>query len=195
MFPFRNIFILIVDTRKLLPYIKYIIKNMKRDIGMSLNNTDLELLSHMFTHGYKINELLDIFKISRKELQLIIKSKNLISPNRKRKQGDLYFCSKCKSYKSKDNFYKSKHNTHGIQSYCIPCNKVYQKKKSTFPQLKSKQEIAKSSSKRCSKCGNIKDVEFFSWAIKYKRLNSICKECDCNRNKDLFYKLLEKRGY
>lgn len=162
---------------------------------MSLNDTDLELLSHMFTHGYKVSELLDIFKISRSELQLIIKSKGLVSPNRKRKQGNLYFCSKCKSYKSKDTFYKSVHNAHGIQSYCIPCNKLYQRKKNILPAFKSKQEIAKSNFKYCSKCKTNKNVELFSWAIKHKSLNSICKECDRNRSKDLHYKLLEKRGY
>lgn len=162
---------------------------------MTLNDTDLELLSHMYTHGYKINELLDIFKISRKELQFIIKSEGLVSPNRKKKKGDLYFCAKCKSYKSKDEFYKSNHSSNGIQSYCIPCNKIYLKKKEDVLQLKSKKEIAKSNYKYCSKCQSTKDVELFSWAIKYKLLYSICKECDRNRNKGLAYKLLEKRGY
>lgn len=162
---------------------------------MSLNDTDLELLSYMFTHGYKIDELLDIFKISKNELKLIVKSKNLISPSKNKKLGELYFCPKCKSYKSKDNFYKSKYNSHGIFAYCIPCTKMYQKKKSTVFPTKSKQEVAKSSSKCCSRCGKTKDVECFSWLKKYKRLSSICKECDCNRNKDLHYKLLEKRGY
>lgn len=162
---------------------------------MTLNDTDLELLSHMYTHGYKIDELLDIFKISRKDLQFIIKSEGLVSPHRKKKKGDLYFCAKCKSYKSKDKFYKSKHSANGIQSYCIPCYKIYQKKKEAVPLFKSKQEIAKSAYKYCPKCKSTKDVELFSWSIKYKLLYYLCKECNRNRNKGLSYKLLEKRGY
>ena len=162
---------------------------------MNLNDTDIELLSYMFMHGYTTTELLDIFKISRKELQSIIKSNSLVSPYKNKKQGNLYFCFKCRSYKTKEEFYKSKRSPYCIQPYCIPCKKTYRKKKDTVPQVKSKREIAKSDSKYCPKCKKTKDIELFSWSKKYKSITSICKECDCNRNKNLAYKLLEKRGY
>jgi len=162
---------------------------------MILNDTDLELFTYMYTHGYKINELLDIFKISINEFKSIVKSQNLISPNRRKKLGNLYFCPKCKLYKPKEIFYKSTYNNNGIQSYCIPCNKLYQKKKLKPLTLKSKEEVERSNLKYCSRCKTIKDVELFSWGVKYKSLNYICKECDRIRNKDSAYKLLEKRGY
>lgn len=162
---------------------------------MSLNDTDLELFIYMYKHGYKVNELLDIFKISMHDFKLIVKSYNLNSPNKQKKQGDLYFCPKCKLYKPKENFYKSIRNAHGIQSYCIPCNKLYQKKKLKPLILKSKQEVEKSNLKYCSKCKTLKDVDLFNWKIKNKKLLSVCKECDRTRIKDLTYKLLEKRGY
>lgn len=162
---------------------------------MILNDTDLELFIHMYTHGYKTNELLHIFEITLNDFRSIIKSENLISPNKQKKQGNLYFCPKCKLYKPKDDFYKSIHNANGIQSYCIPCNKLYQKKKLKPLVVKSKQEAQKSNFKYCSKCKTLKDVELFNWKVKYKSLSYTCKECDRIKNKDSAYKLLEKRGY
>lgn len=163
-------------------------------------------LKFAFKKGLSLNEMEEVLEGRTKNA---IKSRCLAIGLRrnfpKREVNGLIRCSHCKEYKPSDEFIKL--STGKYYCYCNFCKTKLNKEKylkekkekallKASKNFKSKIEVNEgSSTKKCSKCGKIKDVEDFHWEIKGKKLSSICGECKNKANIEYRKKSLRNKGF
>lgn len=123
----------------------------------------------------------------------------------KREKDGLLRCSRCKEYKPKSEFIQMSDGTYYY--YCNQCktelNKEKYLKKKKEKSLQQANQFFKDKvtvnegkeTKICSKCGIEKNVEEFHWAVKGKRLSSVCSECKKIANSEYNNKSLRTRGF
>lgn len=122
-----------------------------------------------------------------------------------REKNGLFRCSKCKKYKSIEEFILLGNGK--PYCYCNECKTALNKEK----YLKNKKEKALElvsdvfktkievnnglAEKKCPKCNINKDVNIFHWAIKGKKLSSICSECKKEVNIGYINRNLKVKGF
>jgi hypothetical protein len=86
----------------------------------------------------------------------------------------LYYCSKCKQFLSRDQFYKSAGNKYGLYCYCISCSKILRANP-------KKLEFERKSEKGLYYCNNCKKYlpRHFFTPVKFGKfgLRNMCKPC------------------
>lgn len=154
-----------------------------------------------YKEGYSMEDISLGLDRTIKAVKYRVKILGLIEP---REKNSLWRCAKCKEYKNIESFkINSKNGT--PRSYCIECNKInareyYIRKKlgnelSQRPIEKSKEEVHGSSDKKCTMCGEVKNVNEFPWNRKYKSLIARCSKCHARKTKEYETKRFREKGY
>lgn len=165
-----------------------------------------DFLVFAFKHGLTFDEMVEGLenrtKTAIKDRSVYIGLKRNLPP---REVDGLYRCSKCKKYKSKEDFILLGNGT--LYCYCNECKreisrqKYLEKKKSilelkAISKEKTKYEINNFKKlKLCSKCKNKKDVDLFHWAVTGEKLSSQCSFCKKESNIKYLQKSQRMKGY
>ena len=165
-----------------------------------------DFLKFALEQGYSVKEmecaLDDRTQVAiRNRVSLLGLRKQVVA---KEKNG-LVRCCSCKQYKGEEDFFKLKNGKY--YSYCNECRKEKSREKYLKAKEKrilegidivnkSKVEANNNSDKRqCTKCKEVKNVDYFYWSVKGVELSNVCKVCRDNMNKLSREKRLRLKGY
>ena len=174
-----------------------------------INSEELKDLKFMIENGFMHNQVAEVLGKSVVEVRKYAHTHQIYSPLKKKEKDGLFFCTKCTTYKTREEFYKNQATTYGITAYCKICHSEYKKlmqKKRRFAEIdaiieknkefeKTKAEATGETKRRCSTCGITKDINDFHWYEKNKSVKKQCKSCRAAYRKKWELKKLEERGY
>ena len=174
-----------------------------------ISNEELEDLRFMIEKGFTHTQVAEVLGKTTAEVRIYVNVHGIRSPLKKKERNGLFFCKKCSTYKTKEEFYKNKSNPHGISVYCKICDNEDRKtrrEKKRFAQIdaiieknkefeKTKSEATGEVKRSCSKCGATKDINDFHWYVKNKSVKRQCKSCEATYKKKWELKRIEERGY
>lgn len=177
--------------------------------GRMFNNEELEDLKFMIEKGFTQSQAAQVLGKSVLEVKACVKAHGIRSPFRDKEKDGLFFCKKCSTYKTKQEFDNYKKSKHGISTHCKVCrseNYKLLRQKKCFAEIdaliekskeneKTKEEVFGKKRRSCSVCGITKDIDEFNWSIKYKSLRSQCRKCQSEYKKKWELKRIEERGY
>lgn len=177
--------------------------------GRMFNNEELQDLKFMIEKGFTQSQAAQVLGKSVLEVKACVKVHGICSPLRSKEKDGLFFCKKCSTYKTKEEFSIYKKSKHGISSHCKACRKEYanlSRQKKCFAEIdalierskeneKTKEEVFGQKRRSCSVCGITKDIDEFNWSIKYKSLRPQCRKCQSEYKKKWELKRIEERGY
>jgi hypothetical protein len=94
-------------------------------------------------------------------------------------------CSKCKEFKSFDDYYKHKLHSDGYSSNCKSCDNIRSKAKQEVYKGRNLNLLSDVFDICCVSCKNTKNMNNFSRSsIKRNGYSNVCKECDSVRKKN-----------
>ena len=174
-----------------------------------ISSEDLKDLKFMVENGFTHSQVAEVLGKSVAEIRKYTSTHQIYSPLRKKEKDGLFFCKNCSTYKTKEEFNKSKATKHGVATYCKVCRREYEKaryKKKRFAEIdaviaknkefeKTKAEATGETKRRCSTCGITKDINNFHWYEKNKSVKKQCKSCHAAYRKKWELKRIEERGY
>lgn len=166
-------------------------------------------LKFMIERGFTRKQASEVLGKSVSVISTYIKSHNIKSPLRSKEKNGFYFCPRCKTYKTKEEFHKATCQKNGITTYCKPCASeltIEKYKEKRFAEIdnfintqkvkeKTKEEMAGCTEKKCSKCKKTKGIDEFNWYKKNEKIRSECRECQNKYRTEWRLKKLEERGY
>lgn len=177
--------------------------------GRMFNNEELEDLKFMIEKGFTQSQAAQVLGKSVLEVKACVKAHGIRSPFRDKEKDGLFFCKKCSTYKTKQEFDNYKKSKHGVSTHCKVCrseNYKLLRQKKCFAEIdaliekskeneKTKEEVFGKKRRSCSVCGITKDIDEFNWSIKYKSLRPQCRKCQSEYKKKWELKRIEERGY
>ena len=177
--------------------------------GRMFNNEELEDLKFMIEKGFTQSQAAQVLGKSVLEVKACVKAHGIRSPFRDKEKDGLFFCKKCSTYKTKQEFDNYKKSKHGISTHCKVCrseNYKLLRQKKCFAEIdaliekskeneKTKEEVFGKKRRSCSVCGITKDINEFNWRKKYESVKTQCKKCQSEYTKKWELKRIEERGY
>ena len=85
------------------------------------NNEELEDLKFMIEKGFTQSQAAQVLGKSVLEVRACIKTHGIFSPLKDKEKDGLFFCKKCSTYKTKQEFDNYKKSKHGISTHCKVC--------------------------------------------------------------------------
>ena len=178
----------------------------KGDISV-LSEEEVLDLKFMIERGFTRKQVSEVLGKSVPVISTYIKTHNIKSPRSSKEKNGFYFCPRCKTYKTKEEFHKGRNR--GIATYCKPCTcelsrESYKEKR--FAEIdnfinaqkvkeKTKEEMTGCTEKKCSKCQKTKGIDEFNWLKKNEKVRPECRECQTKHRTEWRLKKLEERGY
>lgn len=116
-----------------------------------------------------------------------------LKSNRKHNPFDIdgmKLCPRCKEHLPYNMFVKNSSKLNGIGSYCISCDKLIKRERQERikkeKKLINRKELKE---KKCTRCKEVKSIDEFYTS------GGMCKKCRNERNKEIDFEMLKKRGY